>query len=139
MEGNIEGNEDGAGGSRIQKAGKVERKRFAGQKKVKEVPWKSRQGESEIRTHLETNDAEEDDDGDDEDEEEKEKEEKEKDEEEEEEEDHLSVPRPRPQTRCHYQSASFPLTKILFFKDKLLSISKDPKIAAQHGTFNQIQ
>ena len=110
MEGNIEGNEDGAGGSRIQKVGKVERKRFAGQKKVKEVPWKSQQGESEIRTHLETNDAEEDDDGDDEDEEEKEKEEKEKDEEEEEEEDHLSVPRPRPQTRCHYQSSSFPLT-----------------------------
>ena len=34
MEGNIEGNEDGAGGSGIQKAGKVERKRFAGQKKV---------------------------------------------------------------------------------------------------------
>ena len=105
MEGNIEGNEDGAGGSRIQKAGKVERKRFAGQKKVKEVPWKSRQGESEIRTHFETNDAEEDDDGDDEDEDEMEKEK-----EEEEEEDHLSVPRPRPQTRCHYQSASFPLT-----------------------------
>ena len=97
MEENIEGNEDREGGSRIQKAGKVERKRFAGQKKVKEVPGKSQQGESEFRTHLETNDAEEDDDGDDEDEEEKEKEE----------EDHLSVPRPRPQTRCHYQSASF--------------------------------
>ena len=97
MEGNIEGNEDGAGGSGIQKAGKVERKRFAGQKKVKEVPGKFQQGESEFRTHLETNDAEEDDDGDDEDEKE-------------EEEDHLSVPRPRPQTRCHYQSASFPLT-----------------------------
>ena len=102
MEGNIEGNEDGAGGSGIQKAGKVERKRFAGQKKVKEVVGKSQQGESEFRTHLETNDAEEDDDGDDEDEKEEE--------EEEEEEDHLSVPRPRPQTRCHYQSASFPLT-----------------------------
>ena len=72
MEGNIEGNEDGAGGSGIQKAGKVERKRFAGQKKVKEDPWKSQQGESEFRTHLETNDAEEDDDGDDEDEDEKE-------------------------------------------------------------------
>ena len=97
MEGNIEGNEDGAGGSGIQKAGKVERKRFAGQKKVTEVPGKSQQGESKFRTHLETNDAEEDDDGDDEDEKE-------------EEEDHLSVPRPRPQTRCHYQSASFPLT-----------------------------
>ena len=39
MEGNIEGNEDGAGGSGTQKAGKVERKRFAGQKKVKEVPF----------------------------------------------------------------------------------------------------
>ena len=99
MEGNIEGNEDGAGGSGIQKAGKVERKRFAGQKKVKEVPGKSQLGKIEFRTHLETNDAEEDDDGDDEDEEEKEKEE-----------EHLSVPRPRPQTRCHYQSASFPLT-----------------------------
>ena len=66
-----------------------------------EVPGKSQQGESKFRTHLETNDAEEDDDSDDEDE---------KEEEEEEEEDHLSVPRPRPQTRCHYQSASFPLT-----------------------------
>ena len=100
MEGNIEGNEDGAGGRRIQKAGKVERKRFAGQKKVKEVAGKFQQGESEFRTHLDA--EEEDDDGDDEDEDEKE--------EEEEEEDHLSVPRPRPQTRCHYQSASFPLT-----------------------------
>ena len=67
MEGNIEGNEDGAGGSGTQKAGKVERKRFAGQKKVKEFPWKPQQGENEIRTHLETNDAEEDDDGDNED------------------------------------------------------------------------
>ena len=104
MEENIEGNEDGAGGSGIQKAGKVERKRFAGQKKVKEVPGKSQLGKNEFRTHLETHDAEEDDDGDDEDEKEKEEEE------EEEEEDHLSVPRPRPQTRCHYQSASFPLT-----------------------------
>ena len=101
MEGNIEGNEDGAGGSGIQKAGKVERKRFAGQKKVKEDPWKSQPGESEFRTHLDA-EEEDDDDGDDEDEDEKE--------EEEEEEDHLSVPRPRPQTRCHYQSASFPLT-----------------------------
>ena len=33
-------------------------------------------------------------------------------EEEDEEEGHLSVPSPRPQTRCHYQSASFPLTWI---------------------------
>ena len=102
MEENIEGNEDGAGGSGIQKAGKVERKRFAGQKKVKEVAGKFQQGESEFRTHLDA-EEEDDDDGDDEDEDEKE-------EEEEEEEDHLSVPRPRPQTRCHYQSASFPLT-----------------------------